>query len=138
MCNSSPKAQIEEENQDNLPDLSIRNKIVRNSRSRNARDRHLTKIELKSKLGISEITHWLKNLPDSEEEERKYEGDQDYHRLQSDLIISFTTQWNMGLVFRPVKYASPHAMPAFINRIDLDLQSLLYVFKTSYKGNIII
>ena len=134
MCNGSPIAQNELENQEEIPDLTHKNQVFRSSRSRMARDRHLTKIEVKSRLGIREITHWLSNLTTSDQEVRRYEGERDYHRLQSDLIVSFTTQWNMGLIIRPIKYASPHGLPPFINRVDLDLQSLLYVFKTSYKG----
>ena len=74
------------------------------------------------------------NLPQSDQVERRYEGEKDYKKLQSDLIVSFTTQWNMGLVIKPLRFNSPHNLPAFIDRVNLDLQSLLFTFKSKYKG----
>ena len=88
----------------------------------------------KEKLGIPEISLWLQHLPCSLKKEIRFEGERDYYKLQSALITSFTSQWNMGLVIRPIRFNSTHNLPAFIDRINFDKISILYIFPSTYKG----
>ena len=113
---------------ESLPDLPVLTVKTKNKK---------TKKVLKKpteKLGIPEICLWLDHLPLSAKSEIHFEGERDYYKLQCALIISFTTQWNMGLVIRPIRFNSNHNLPAFIDRINFDLMSILYVFPSTYKG----
>ena len=50
------------------------------------------------------------------------------------MINSFTTQWNMVLLIKPVRFNSRYNLPAFIDRVNLDMQSVLLVLPSNYKG----
>ncbi len=139
LCNNAPHLVSAEESSERLPDVPFTNKDqkpLRGTRSRKIKVRSLEKIKSRSQLGINEVTHWLNNLTISKDPPRFYCGDSDYRRLQNDLISSFTTQWNMGLVIKPLRFNSPHNLPAFIDRVNLDLQSLLITMKSKYKGSL--
>jgi hypothetical protein len=139
LCNNAPHLVSAEESSERLPDVPFTNKDqkpLRGTRSRKIKVRSLEKIKSRSQLGINEVTHWLNNLTISKDPPRCYCGESDYRRLQNDLISSFTTQWNMGLVIKPLRFNSPHNLPAFIDRVNLDLQSLLITMKSKYKGSL--
>ena len=116
---------------ESLPDQPMINvKQIRNPQTR----RSLNKLRGFNRLGIADITHWLLNLPVSKLPPRQYKGEHDYYRLQKDLITSFTAQWNMGLVIKPIRFNSRHNLPAFIDRYNFDLQSVLLTLPSKYKG----
>ena len=114
---------------DSLPDIPV----LPLARKQNKKTSKLA--TKKPKLGIHEISLWLKHLPISIKHEVRFEGERDYYKLQSALIISFTSQWNMGLVIRPIRFNSTHNLPAFIDRTNFDLMAILYIFPSIYKGN---
>ena len=89
-------------------------------------------------LSIEEINRQLHALPIGPYPLRHYDGYGDYDALRDALVVSSLQQYNMGLVIRPIRFGKRTALPVFIERINFDLQTCLYRFKSSFKGIIYI
>ena len=86
------------------------------------------------RLTVERITSMLDLLPYDDQEDDHFDTVFDYDRLRNALVLSFTQQYNMGLVIRPIRHSIRVSLPAFIERINFDMTSCLYVFDSPFKG----
>jgi hypothetical protein len=89
--------------------------------------------QLTSSLSIKDIVDRIHDLPFSGEP-IMFDGAIDYDRLRSSLVDSFSQQYNMGLVIRPIRLGKRTSLPIFIERINFDLQSCLIKIHSRFKG----
>ena len=85
-------------------------------------------------MSIDAINQKLVQIPFGPYPIKHYDGYGDYDDLRADLVVSFSQQYNMGLVIRPIRLGKRTSLPVFIERINFDLQTCLYRIKSEFKG----